>query len=42
LDYKKNLYCVLNIQNDAEKGSWLYDEIAAKNKYVNLWRQIAE
>ena len=39
---KKNLYCVLNIQNDAEKGSWLYDEIAAKNKYVNLWRQIAE
>ena len=39
---KKNLYCVLNIQNDAEKGSWLYDGITAKNKYINLWRQIAE
>ena len=39
---KKNLYCVLNIQNDAEKGGWLYDGITAKNKYINLWRQIAE
>ena len=39
---KKNLYCVLNIQNDAEKGGWLYDGISAKNKYINLWRQIAE
>jgi len=39
---KKNLYCVLNIQNDAERGSWLYDGITAKNKYINLWRQIAE
>ena len=39
---KKNLYCVLNVQNDAEKGSWLFDGITAKNKYINLWRQIAE
>ena len=39
---KKNLYCILNIQNDAEKGGWLYDGISSKNKYINLWKQIAE
>ena len=38
----KNIYCIVNIQNDGEKGNWLYDGLNAIEKYINLWSQIAE
>ena len=38
----KNLYCILNIRNDGEEGNWLYDGLNAKEKFINLWSQIAE
>ena len=38
----KNLYCILNIQNYGEEGNWLYDGLNAKEKFINLWSQIAE
>ena len=38
----KSLYCIINIHNDGEEGNWLYDKLNAKEKYINLWSQIAE
>ena len=38
----KNIYCIVNIQNDGEEGNWLYDGLNAREKYINLWSQIAE
>ena len=38
----KNIYCIINIQNDGEEGNWLYDGLNAREKYINLWSQIAE
>ena len=38
----KNLYCIINIHNDGEEGNWLYYRLNAKEKYINLWSQIAE
>ena len=39
---KKNIYCILNIYHDADEGNWLYNGIKAKDKYINLWTQIAK
>jgi len=36
-----NLYCILNIYNDGEYGNWLSMGLEAKDKYINLWAQIA-
>jgi len=36
-----DLYCILNIQNDGIYGNWLSWGIEAKDKYINLWTQIA-
>ena len=36
-----NMYCIINIHNDAIAGNWLSEGIAAKNKYKYLWEQIA-
>ena len=33
----KNIYCIINIHNDGEEGNWLYDELKAKDKFINLW-----
>ena len=36
-----NLYCIINIQNDGLKGNWLREGLIMKNKFINLWKQIA-
>ena len=36
-----NLYCILNIYNDGNYGNWLSMGLEAKDKYINLWSQIA-
>ena len=38
---KANLYCILNIYNDGIYGNWLSMGLEAKDKYINLWQQIA-
>ena len=38
---KENLYCILNIYNDGYYENWLSWGIGAKDKYINLWTQIA-
>ena len=38
---KEELYCILNIYNDGYYGNWLSWGIEAKDKYINLWTQIA-
>jgi endoglucanase len=38
---KENLYCILNIYNDGYYGNWLSWGIEVKDKYINLWTQIA-
>ena len=38
---KENLYCILNIYNDGNYGNWLSMGLEAKDKYINLWSQIA-
>jgi len=35
------LYCILNVYNDVNYGNWLYLGIEVKDKYINLWTQIA-
>jgi len=37
----ENLYCILNVYNDGNYGNWLSWGIEAKDKYINLWTQIA-
>ncbi len=36
-----NMYCVLNLENDGKIGNWLSKGIIEKDKYTNLWSQIA-
>ena len=35
------MYCILNLENDGKDGNWLSKGILFKDKYTNLWRQIA-
>ena len=37
-----NMFCILNIYHDGESGNWLSEGLKSKNKYINLWKQIAE
>jgi aryl-phospho-beta-D-glucosidase BglC (GH1 family) len=37
----ENLYCILNLQNDGNYGNWLSRGLEVKDKYINLWKQIA-
>ena len=37
-----NMYCILNLENDGKKGNWLSRGIIFKDKYTNLWSQIAK
>ena len=36
-----NMYCILNLENDGKNENWLSKGIIAKDKYINLWSQIA-
>ena len=38
---KEKLYCILNVHNDGFYTNWLGVGIEVINKYINLWRQIA-
>jgi len=38
---KEELYCILNIYDDGYYGNWLSYGMEAKDKYINLWTQIA-
>ena len=35
------LYCILNLHHDGYFGNWLTYGMEAKDKYINLWTQIA-
>jgi len=39
---KDKMYCILNIHHDGTEGNWLSEGLKAKNKYINLWSQIAK
>ena len=38
---QSHLYCILNIQNDGLKGNWLREGLIMKEKFINIWKQIA-
>jgi len=38
---KQKLYCILNVYKDGYYGNWLAMGIEAKDKFINLWKQIA-
>ena len=38
---KENLYCILNVHNDGHYIGWLIEGMQVKDKYINLWSQIA-
>jgi len=38
---KEKLYCILNVHNDGYSGNWLERGMEVKEKYTNLWTQIA-
>ena len=38
---KDKMYCILNVHHDGGDGNWLSEGLKAKNKYINLWSQIA-
>jgi len=38
---KEKLYCILNVQNDGYYTNWLSEGMEMKDKYINLWTQIA-
>ena len=37
----EKLYCILNIHNDGYDTNWLIRGMEVKDKYINLWNQIA-
>jgi len=38
---KEKLYCILNVYNDGYYINWLMSGMEVKDKYINLWTQIA-
>ena len=38
---KDKMYCILNVHHDGAEGNWLSEGLKVKNKYINLWSQIA-
>ena len=38
---KEKMYCILNLYHDTDKGNWLGEKTNSKDKYVNLWKNIA-
>ena len=39
---KSDMYCIINIHHDGERDNWLSKGINAKNKFIDLWSQIAD
>jgi endoglucanase len=39
---KSDMYCIINVHHDGEKDNWLSKGISAKNKFIDLWSQIAD
>jgi endoglucanase len=39
---KEKLYCILNIYNDGVYSFWLEKGMESKDKYINIWTQIAK
>jgi len=37
----EQLYCILNVHNDGYNTNWLIRGMEVKDKYINLWNQIA-
>ena len=37
----EKLYCILNVHGDGYSSNWLERGMEVKDKYINLWRQIA-
>ena len=38
---KEDLFCILNVHNDGYNQNWLAKGMEVKDKYINLWSQIA-
>ena len=38
---KEKMYCIINVHHDCGKGNWLSEGMKSKDKYTNLWTQIA-
>ena len=38
---KEKLYCILNVYNDGYQINWLIRGMEVKDKYINIWSQIA-
>ena len=38
---KEKMYCILNIHYDGAGGNWLSEGIKAKDKFTNIWTQLA-
>ena len=36
-----NMYCIINVYNDAKSGNWLSEGLNVKEKYIKLWEQIS-
>jgi len=36
-----NMYCIINVHHDGQSGNWLSKGISAKDKFIDLWSQIA-
>jgi endoglucanase len=37
-----NMYCIINVHHDGEGDNWLSKGIFAKDKFIDLWSQIAD
>lgn len=38
---REKMFCILNIHHDTDKGNWLGEDSNPKDKYINLWKNIA-
>ena len=38
---EENMYCILNLHYDGEKGHWLSEGLKIKDKFINFWTQMA-
>ena len=39
---KEKMYCIINIHYDGKVGCWLSEGINAKDKFINIWTQLAK
>ena len=39
---KSKMYCIIDVHHDGVSGNWLSEGLKFKNKYINLWSQIAK